>query len=243
MFEVQIDGEGANLVILHGNPVPPETMDLFIEGLKDHFRVIVPDMLASGLNAADQLRKLDETLAAHDVEEAIFLGHSYGALQSFHMAARGDVEVTQLVALGPLVYYPEEVLAGYQELALAIEADAIDIAQAMAPAWLSPNYMEANPDAATKVGEWLAPLSKQQLLDIIHIETDVPDLRGDLPQLDLPVYIRTGSADQATPLAWSQEIHGLLPNSTLDVVDGAGHFLQMEDSEATLAAVRKFLTH
>jgi pimeloyl-ACP methyl ester carboxylesterase len=241
MFEVQTYGEGTNLVILHGNPVPPESMALFIDGLKDHFRVIVPNMLASGLNAADQLSKLDQTLAAHDVEEAAFLGHSYGGLQSFHMAARGDVKVTTLVALGPLVYYPQEVLDGYQELATAIEADAIDIAEVLKPTWLTADYLAENPDAGETIERWMDLLSKEDLLNVIRHECDVPDLREDLPRLDLPVYIRTGSLDQATPLAWSQEIHELLPNSILDVVDGVGHFLQMEDPEATLRAVHKFL--
>lgn len=242
MFDIEIYGEGADLVILHGNPVPPESMSKFINELKDHFRVLVPNALACGLNGADQLEKLDETLAANGVKRASFLGHSYGAFQSFHMATRGNVEVSKLVALSPLAYYPDEVLAGYQELAPAIEADAVDIVEVLTPSWLSADYLAANPSAKEQLRKWLGLLSKEQLLDVIRIECDLPDLRGELPQIEAPVYIRVGALDLATPPAWSEEIHGLLPNSTLHIIEGSGHFLQMEDARATLNAVRGFLT-
>ncbi len=54
------------------------------------------------------------------------------------------------------------------------------------------------------------------------------DARGFLPSLQIPTHIIHGSEDVITPLACATELHGLIPQSELSVLEGAGHLLLAE---------------
>jgi pimeloyl-ACP methyl ester carboxylesterase len=65
--------------------------------------------------------------------------------------------------------------------------------------------------------------------------TELPVLRGLLPQIDTPVQIIAGAHDVAVPLVNAEFLHRRLPHSRLDVID-AGHFT-WEDAAAEYAAL------
>ena len=48
------------------------------------------------------------------------------------------------------------------------------------------------------------------------------DLRPYLPAFRMPVSIVVGEEDQATPPAMARELHEAIPQSTLEVLPGAG---------------------
>ena len=64
----------------------------------------------------------------------------------------------------------------------------------------------------------------------------MPDYRGDLPSLDLPIRLLAGASDDkfrriARAMARS------LPQGSLEIVPGAGHNLILEASRAVAAAI------
>lgn len=65
--------------------------------------------------------------------------------------------------------------------------------------------------------------------------------RDVLPQLRAPVLILAGDKDALTPLDRSQEMHRLLPGSELQVFRGATHYAILEQTDAVLAAMERFL--
>lgn len=54
------------------------------------------------------------------------------------------------------------------------------------------------------------------------------DLRPVLGGITVPTAVIVGEEDRLTPLAMSQEIHALMPGSTLHVIPGCGHLPPME---------------
>jgi pimeloyl-ACP methyl ester carboxylesterase len=56
-----------------------------------------------------------------------------------------------------------------------------------------------------------------------------------------PVLLVWGDKDAATPLAQGEAIQGLLPNGTLTVIPGVGHFPHVEAQADVVAALRPFL--
>jgi pimeloyl-ACP methyl ester carboxylesterase len=67
------------------------------------------------------------------------------------------------------------------------------------------------------------------------------DVRPSLPGVSVPVLVITGREDRITRPAESEEIAALLPDATLAIVDGAGHFPFAEQPDAYFAAVGAWL--
>jgi len=67
------------------------------------------------------------------------------------------------------------------------------------------------------------------------------DVREALRTLDIPTLITVGRHDWITPVAASEELHELLPDSKLVIFEKSGHSPQKEQKEEWLAAVREFL--
>lgn len=68
------------------------------------------------------------------------------------------------------------------------------------------------------------------------------DLKAQLPGVIAPTLITVGRTDWITPVACSEQIASLIPDSRLVVFEKSGHSPQIEEAEAWTAAVRRFLT-
>jgi pimeloyl-ACP methyl ester carboxylesterase len=66
------------------------------------------------------------------------------------------------------------------------------------------------------------------------------DMTADLPGIELPTLILSGSADVITPPAESRRIAGLIPGARLEVFKGAGHMLMLERTEEVHALITEF---
>jgi len=66
-------------------------------------------------------------------------------------------------------------------------------------------------------------------------------LLEELHRLPHETLVLCGERDRITPLAHSRDVAARLPGGRLEVVPGSGHLLHVEESEAFLAAVRRFL--
>jgi len=67
------------------------------------------------------------------------------------------------------------------------------------------------------------------------------DLKPALPQVTCPTLITVGRTDWITPVACSETIARLVPNSRLVIFEKSGHSPQIEEAEAWTRTVREFL--
>lgn len=67
------------------------------------------------------------------------------------------------------------------------------------------------------------------------------DLRPMLPTIDVPTLLLHGEADARSPLAAAEALHAEIPTSELVVLPRLGHACCMEDPEACVAEIRRFL--
>jgi pimeloyl-ACP methyl ester carboxylesterase len=68
-----------------------------------------------------------------------------------------------------------------------------------------------------------------------------PVLPHLLPNVRIPSLVVWGAGDTIAPLDIGEQYAELLPNARLVTIPGAGHFAELEQPEAVLAAVRPFL--
>jgi 3-oxoadipate enol-lactonase len=67
------------------------------------------------------------------------------------------------------------------------------------------------------------------------------DMREQLPAIDVPTLVITGSQDALTPVGDAEELAELIPGSRLQVVSGAAHGVMAEAPRAFNGAVLSFL--
>ena len=68
------------------------------------------------------------------------------------------------------------------------------------------------------------------------------DVRTDARQISIPTLLLYGDTDQATPLRYGELLHKAIPNSKLQVLSGAGHFLYSDKPQEVMAQIEDFLS-
>ncbi len=69
---------------------------------------------------------------------------------------------------------------------------------------------------------------------------DLPTLKTRLHELRNPLLMVHSTRDAAIPLDWAREVHGWLPGSELEVLDGLGHLAHEEDPERVRTAIIRY---
>ena len=59
--------------------------------------------------------------------------------------------------------------------------------------------------------------------------------------LEIPIVARIGSADAAVPVTKAQELVSAARHGTLEIVEGKGHALMVEDQAGTVTSVLRAL--
>ena len=97
----------------------------------------------------------------------------------------------------------------------------------------------AGPHGAHVVPEAVEAMSRVPLAGLLDSLSTIAshDSRSILPTIDIPTMILVGELDEETPVAYSEAIDALMPNSRVVVVPGAGHLLNLEAPEAVNEAL------
>jgi pimeloyl-ACP methyl ester carboxylesterase len=67
------------------------------------------------------------------------------------------------------------------------------------------------------------------------------DLRKVLPKVAIPTAVIVGQDDQMTPVALSQEIHALVPGSTIHIIPDCGHLPPIEKPDIVATLLKALL--
>jgi pimeloyl-ACP methyl ester carboxylesterase len=67
------------------------------------------------------------------------------------------------------------------------------------------------------------------------------DVREDARQILVPTLLIYGEADTQAPVSYGERYHELIPNSTLEVLPGVGHFVHIDRPQVVNTAITRFL--
>ncbi|MEM1182634.1 MAG: alpha/beta hydrolase, partial [Acidobacteriota bacterium] len=195
-------------------------------------------------------------LTAADLPQPLILvGHSFGGMVSLELAASRNLEVAGLVLVDSV--HPnlaERLPAGYsaavdQQLSMlrwGARLHATGLPRLLFPPLRPPGLPSDIEPAATANG-YRAATYRTAYREARSFAENPPD-RPALP-LDLPLTVLSRDRPETWPpnlsaddaeMAWRQmqiELAALSRDSTHHIVEGAGHFLSLEDPEAVAAAV------
>ncbi|WOD38592.1 alpha/beta hydrolase [Nodosilinea sp. E11] len=99
-------GTGFPILCLHGHPGSAKTMAVFVEGLRDRYCTLTPDLRGYGRSQTrspfeleDSLADLEELLDAQGIERCLVLGWSLGGILAIELALRRPERVAGLILI------------------------------------------------------------------------------------------------------------------------------------------------
>jgi pimeloyl-ACP methyl ester carboxylesterase len=244
-------GDGPPVVLSHGVTLSVRTWFHQLELLpKAGFRAIAYDHRGHGSSVAGDEGHSIANLAADiktllfelDLRDAILVGHSLGgvAVQAFAIA-HPDVareRVRGLVLLSTLAKSPfgsrptqfktlmERMFNRVPDASLLWDRKDLGFLAARLGFGKDPH-----PSHVELVRRMMQDCAPETRRDAPRVLVGF-DLTPGLSCIDLPTLVIGGTADLLTPPGYARELAQLIPNARLELLDGGGHMLMLERTEA-----------
>jgi pimeloyl-ACP methyl ester carboxylesterase len=256
-WHVEIDGQGPNLVLLHGLGASSFSWRHNRAHLARHFRVITPDLPGHGRSPAPLdgdyrvealLRGVLNFLDWHGVTTAVLGGNSLGGGLSLLAARERPAQVTALVLLAPAAAMPR-VPAAFYPLRLPLLGHAIAV---LLGPWFLPWFMrlvyyhparlipEAAPGYAAPYRDWRRRLALRQICRQLQVRP-LGEIAALARRLTQPTLIIWGEADRILPAAQGQWLKQHLPRAEFHLLPAVGHAPQEEAPAAVNKIIIDFL--
>jgi len=260
---VRVVGRGPAVVLLHGIAGSSRTWRAVMPRLAEHHTVIAPDLFGHGQSGkprgdyslgafASSVRDLLEVL---DIESATIVGQSFGGGVAMQLAYQHPecCERLVLVDSGGLG----------REVSWMLRAMTLPGSEYVMPA-IFPGFVRdwgehvirMAGDRGIRLGRvaemWSAYASLAEADNrqaFVRILRSVIDPGGQsvsaMDRLylthDLPTLVVWGERDDIIPVAHAHAAHAAIPGSQLVIIEGVGHFPQIEAPEAFLEALLAFM--
>jgi pimeloyl-ACP methyl ester carboxylesterase len=247
-FRVLSKGSGPALVFFHG----PWglTWDPFLDELTKGFTVYAPEHPGTTPDAPDDIYLLDnlwdlvlcydELLAALGLQNAAFVGHSFGAMAACEVAAAYPARARRLVLIDPIGFWRDaDPVVNWMTLEpAALRRHIFRDPDGEAARRMFGTSDEPSAVAAARVrltwamgatGKFIWPIPDKGLKKRIH-------------RVKAPALLVWGKEDRLVPPIYADEFMRRLSGARLQTIEAAGHAPHLEHPEAVARMVREFLS-
>jgi 2-succinyl-6-hydroxy-2,4-cyclohexadiene-1-carboxylate synthase len=239
------NGHGPRIVLVHGFTQTGRSWDTVAARLTGRFEVVTVDAPGHGGSGAVPATLPDgATLLGATGGPATYVGYSMGGRLCLHLAVVRPDLVRRLVLVSTTagIEDPAERAArraADDDLAASIERDGVDACLAR---WLAlPLFATLPPDAAGADDRRRNTASGlASSLRLAGAGTQEP-LWDRLGTLDMPVLVVAGALD-AKYVAIAERLAQLIPGSTLEVIEGAGHAVHLERPDVFASVLDDWLS-
>jgi pimeloyl-ACP methyl ester carboxylesterase len=240
-------GKGPALIFFHGpwglhwNP--------FLDALAQHFTVHAPEHPGTSPGAPDDIHHLDnlwdlvlcydELLEQLGVENAAFVGHSFGAMVACEVAAAYPRRAGRLALIDPIGLWRDDapvtnwMMLNQQEMQSYIFHD---------PEGAGAKLLFSKPEDETErvnaqvgltwamgsTGKFIWPIPDKGLKKRIH-------------RVKAPTLLIWGAEDRIAPPVYAEEFARQIAGAKVETVKSAGHAPHLEQPAAVAESVRAFL--
>ena len=240
-------GSGAPLLVLHHDVGSPEQL-AFYDALAQHFTVLRPahpgydrssrpEWMRSVRDVAVVYQAL---LAGHEATRepgrVALLGLGFGGWIAAEMATMGPRQFRRLVLVGAMGIKPERGEIADQALVSYIDYVRLGFADQRA---FDAIYGAEPPTATLEQWDLNREMSFRIAWKPYMYSPTLPHLLGGVAA---PALVVWGREDRIVPLECGERYVKSLGQAKLEVVEGAGHFVEMEKPEALAALVTRFLS-
>lgn len=222
-------GEGKDLVFLHGYLSSKESFYPQINYFSRHFRVTAPDLPGFGgselIPAAWSVGEYADWLEGFLKERGIVfpcvIAHSFGGRVAIKCLARGLIDRAVLTGCAGIVRR--------RTLSYHLKVKSYRLVRKFAPRFAEAKFGSAEYRS-------LSPLMRESYKKIVN-----EDLREEAKRIARPVLYLNGERDRETPLSSVKILHECTAGSQLAVLKGCGHFAHLEEPLLFNLAAEEFL--
>ena len=254
-------GAGQPVVLIHGYPLSGRAWDKQVPVLLEAgYRVITYDRRgfgkssqpASGYDYDTFAADLNTLLEYLDLRDAVLVGHSMGTGEVTRYLGRyGSARVAKGVLVAPIPPYLLQTADNPDGVPQSLFDGFAQAARADTPAWMK-GFLDTfyNMDAlrGTLVSDqawqasWNLAVTASATAAVACIGTWTTDFRDDLPEIDVPMLVIQGDADQVLPLdKTGQRLPALIKDVQLTVIEGGPHAIPWTHADQVNTALLDFL--
>lgn len=234
-------GSGASAVWLHHSTGSLGWLP-FHEALAQNFAVSVPDLPGFGQSerpawarhprdmAIMVLRAIDEL----DLGPTLLMGSGFGGWIAAEAATMSPGQLSGLVLIGAAGVQPDEgeivdvIMHEHDEyVRLGFSKDAA----------YEEFFGEAPEEDVKQLWDFSREMTARLTWKPWMFNRQLPHL---LSTVQTPTLIVWGADDRIVPRSSADLYHGALPNSRLEIVDGAGHIVELEQPDALASLIANF---
>jgi len=256
---VTVAGDGAQpMLFAHGFGCDQTMWRFVAPALADEYRIVQFDYVGSGGSALsaydpDRYDTLDgyaqdvlEVCEALDLHDVVFVGHSVSTVTGMLAAIEAPGRFDRLVLIGASPCYlndPPDYHGGF---------DREDLEGLLA--MMEKNYIGWSDYFSSLLMQQAEAKEVEAELDRSFCSTDphimrqfaeatfFSDYRGAVPEVPVPALLVQCRNDIIAPMAVTRYMSDHLPNATVEVLDAAGHCPHLSHPEATISAMREYLS-
>ncbi|MFL6139505.1 MAG: alpha/beta fold hydrolase [Frankiaceae bacterium] len=246
-MKVKVAGSGPDLVFLH--PTSGPAWVPLLSHLAERFTVHLPEL--PGTSAGDPyavhvIDELPDLVLAYEemtrrlgLTRPVLVGHSFGGMLAAELAAHFPSLPERLILMDSLGLWRDDIPVVNLATTPPEQVPAMLFADPSGPVAQAVLKPPDDPDqarAAMVARVWAMASSGKYLWPI-------PDrgLRGRLHRIAASTLLLWGREDRVVPVEHADEFAGLIPDSKVAVVEGAGHLPHLEKGQQTATLVDEFL--
>jgi sigma-B regulation protein RsbQ len=244
------------LVLVHGFGTDQRAWAPIVEALIGECRIVLLDQAGAGesdrasfaqhryLNLHQYAADLVEVCEALDLRDAVFIGHSVGAMTCALAALKQPRLCARLVLIGASARYLNDAgyHGGFSEDALnQLYRNVLDNFSAWTDAFAPMVMANADqPALAQHFATTIRSIPREQVFTVL-CSIFQSDHRADVCQLDKPTLLIQARDDIAVPIEAAEFLHRSIRGSELRLIDASGHLPHVSAPGAVLDAMRDFV--
>lgn len=252
LFEKYGSGD-TSLIFIHAFPLDGRMWMQQVLHFKDRYTVIIPDLRGFGKNngneefipsmetySNDILQLMDQL----NIEKAVLCGLSLGGYIALRCIQKFPQRISRLILADTKAENDNNagLLSRMNTLdLLQQEGKKEEVLNALLPKLIS---KDALTDSPSLVQDVRSMMDGQQPLAMAHATAAMAMRLNSIEVLntiDIPVLLITGSNDQITPPECAYRMQQQINNSTVVIIEDAGHLSNLEDPVKFNAALDDFL--
>lgn len=250
---VKVFGSGTvPMVFCHGYGCDQNMWRLITPAFEQHYKIVLFDQVGFGksdLSAFqpgkysslnDYARDVLEICHELGLQNAIFVGHSVGAMIGVLAAIQEPSLFSKLVLIGPSPCYINDgdYIGGFTRIDIdglleSLDSNHLGWSHAMAPVIMG---NPERPELAEELANSFCRTDPEIAKHFARV-TFLADNRADLPSLMVPSLILQCSQDAIAPAEVGDYVQRHLANSSLVLLKATGHCPQLSAPEETVAAM------
>jgi pimeloyl-ACP methyl ester carboxylesterase len=246
-LRVRIAGTGPALLYLH--PADGLAWNPFVVSLTESFTVFAPEFPGTSQGDPAAVERIDDMwdlvlayeqgLREIGLRRPLVIGHSFGGMLAAELAATFPGIFERMALIDPIGLWRDDAPVGDWLTASGSELPGMLFADPDSPTARSLLAAPPDPDTAVRAeaariwatgctGKFLWPVPDRGLIKRLH-------------RISTPTLIVWGERDTLAPVIYAGEFCRRIADSRVAIIPGAAHLPHLEQPEATLAHLTRFL--